>query len=132
MTAVEAIWLAGATVVVLPLPMRLGSIDEFVEQTRRRIRSADISLVIADADLVPFMGVPEPDDPPLVDFDDIGPGPDAPTAADWVRPADDLERIAILQFTSGSTADPKGVVLPERAVAPISTPSPRPRPSTST
>ena len=115
-TAVEAIWLAGATVVVLPLPMRLGSIEEFVDQTRQRIRSADISLVIADAELVPFMGAPEPDDPPLVDFDDIGAGPGAPTAADWVRPPGDLERIAILQFTSGSTADPKGVVLPERAV----------------
>ncbi len=115
-TAVEAIWLAGATVVVLPLPMRLGSIEEFVDQTRLRIRNADISLVIADAELVPFMGAPEPDDPPLVDFDDIGPGPGAPTAADWVRVPDDLERIAILQFTSGSTADPKGVVLPERAV----------------
>jgi fatty-acyl-CoA synthase len=36
-TAIEAIWLAGATVVVLPLPMRMSSIEEFVDQTRRRI-----------------------------------------------------------------------------------------------
>ena len=40
-TAIQAIWLAGATVVALPLPMRLGSIEEFVEQTRRRIAHAD-------------------------------------------------------------------------------------------
>ncbi len=32
------------------------------------------------------------------------------------RPDDDPERLAILQFTSGSTSDPKGVSLPHRAV----------------
>ena len=31
-------------------------------------------------------------------------------------PVDDPERLAILQFTSGSTADPKGVMLPDRCV----------------
>ena len=40
-TAVQAAWLAGATIVVLPLPMRLGSIDEFVNQTRtHKLRQA--------------------------------------------------------------------------------------------
>ena len=33
-TAIEATWLAGATLVGLPLPMRLGSIEEFAHQTR--------------------------------------------------------------------------------------------------
>ena len=36
-TAIQATWLAGATVAMLPLPMRLGSIDEFVDATRRRV-----------------------------------------------------------------------------------------------
>jgi fatty-acyl-CoA synthase len=40
-TSLQAVWLAGATVVALPLPMRLGSIEEFVAQTRRRIEGAD-------------------------------------------------------------------------------------------
>src|SRR5215218_8829483 len=31
-TLIQAIWLTGATLVVLPLPMRLASIDEFVAQ----------------------------------------------------------------------------------------------------
>ncbi|MFS8584401.1 MAG: AMP-binding protein, partial [Acidimicrobiia bacterium] len=35
-TAIQATWLAGATVVVLPLPMRLSSVEEFVAQTRQR------------------------------------------------------------------------------------------------
>ena len=33
-TTIQATFLAGGTVVALPLPMRLGSIEEFVEQTR--------------------------------------------------------------------------------------------------
>jgi fatty-acyl-CoA synthase len=108
--AIQATWLAGATLVVLPLPMRLGSIEEFITQTRQRIHHADARLVIVDAELAPFV-TPEPDDPPMVGFGDLVGDPDA-----WVRPPDDPERLAILQFTSGSTADPKGVMLPDRAV----------------
>src|SRR4051794_3208664 len=36
-TVIQATWRAGAAVVVLPLPMRLGSIEEFVAQTRARV-----------------------------------------------------------------------------------------------
>ena len=35
-TAIEAVWLAGGSLMMLPLPMRLGSIELFVEQTRSR------------------------------------------------------------------------------------------------
>jgi fatty-acyl-CoA synthase len=34
----------------------------------------------------------------------------------WERPVDDPERLAIIQFTSGSTDDPKGVTLPHRCL----------------
>ena len=44
------------------------------------------------------------------------PAPAGPTAAACERPADDLDALAILQFTSGSTSDPKGVMLPHRTV----------------
>ncbi len=108
-TAIQAVWLAGATVVVLPLPMRMGSLDEFVAQTRQRIHHGDIALVLADPELAPFI-TPEPGDPELLVFDAI------PTGTVFVEPADDPETSAILQFTSGSTSDPKGVVLPHRAV----------------
>jgi fatty-acyl-CoA synthase len=110
-TAIQGTWLAGGTIVVLPLPMRLSSIEEFVAQTRRRIRHANASLVVADPELAAFV-VPEPGDPPMVGFDDLAAG----DPALWVRPPNDPERLAILQFTSGSTSDPKGVMLPDRVL----------------
>lgn len=110
-TAIQATWLAGATIVVLPLPMRLSSIDEFVSQTRQRMRDADARLLVADPELAAFVA-PEAGDPPLLGIDELAAG----AAAAWVRPADDPQRLAILQFTSGSTSDPKGVMLPDRVL----------------
>jgi len=111
-TAIQGTWLAGAAIVVLPLPMRLSSIEEFVAQTRRRIRHADAKLVVVDTELAAFV-VPEPGDPPMVGFDDLVSGS---PGRRWVRPRDDADRLAILQFTSGSTSDPKGVMLPDRVL----------------
>jgi len=107
-TAIQAVWLAGGTLVTLPLPMRLGSIEEFVEQTRCRIANADAQLIVVDPALEEFVAV---DGPPVVRLDAI-----AGSAAVWERPPDDPDRLAIIQFTSGSTSDPKGVMLPHRCV----------------
>jgi fatty-acyl-CoA synthase len=96
--------------------MRLGSIDEFVRQTRARIRAADASIVVADSALAEFLD-PAPGDPPVALLDGLladaaRRGPEA-----FVRPGDDPDALAILQYTSGSTSDPKGVMLPHRCVA---------------
>ena len=64
-TAIQATWLAGATVVVLPLPMRMSSLDDFVAATRGRVRAADTTVVVADPMLAGFIQ-PEPGDPPVV------------------------------------------------------------------
>ncbi len=116
-TAIEAVWLCGATLVVLPLPMRLGSIEEFAAQTRAKMAHADIDLVVIDPDLAPFIEA-RPDDPTMVLSSDLL--DDVArlhiTARDFERPDDDPERLAVLQFTSGSTADPKGVMLPNRTI----------------
>ena len=68
-TTIEAIWLAGATVVVLPLPMRMSSMEEFVSSTRARILGADSRLLVVDAEMAPFVE-PVPGDPPMVTFED--------------------------------------------------------------
>jgi fatty-acyl-CoA synthase len=109
-TAIQATWLAGATLVCLPLPMRLGSIEEFTAQTRVRIANADTRLVLVDPDLAPFLTV-EPGDPPMVLLSEL-----RGDARRWERPPDDPDALGILQFTSGSTADPKGVMLPQHCL----------------
>jgi fatty-acyl-CoA synthase len=114
-TAIQAIWLTGATAVVLPLPMRLSSIDEFVAQTRVRIRNADVSLVLVDPELAPFLE-PAAGDPPMVGWDAVQPGAGRLEAGAYQRPTDDGDALAMLQFTSGSTTDPKGVMLPHHTV----------------
>src|SRR3984893_8139859 len=73
-TAIQATWLAGATVVVLPLPMRLGSIEEFVAQTRARAPAADAALVVLDDDVAPFVE-PRAGDPPMALLSELAPGP---------------------------------------------------------
>jgi fatty-acyl-CoA synthase len=110
-TAIQATWLTGAAAVVMPLPMRLGSIDEFVAQTRARIRGADAALLVIDPDLAGFLQ-PQPGDPPVVGLKEL----EAAQHASYERPAVDPGDLAVLQFTSGATADPKGVMLPHRAI----------------
>jgi len=157
-TAIEATWLCGATLVVLPLPMRLSSIDAFVAQTRARIAGADVDLLIADEDLAAFLEPTGPTGPTGATGATAPTGPTGPTAptsptapngstaptgprqpapptvmlrdlvtpggkgassqADrWQRPTVDPDSLALLQFTSGSTSDPKGVMLPHRRIA---------------
>jgi fatty-acyl-CoA synthase len=114
-TMIQATWLAGATVMVLPLPMRLGSIDEFVSQTRVRVLKGDTALLVIDDQLAEFLQ-PEPGDPPTASFHELVAEADAVGSASWRRPPQDPERLAILQFTSGSTSEPKGVMLPDRVL----------------
>ena len=114
-TAIQATWMTGATLVLLPLPMRLSSIDDFVAQTRARIRKADTSLLLVDPDLAGFIA-PEVGDPPMVRLDHLASRSSATSPDRFARPHDDPDRLAILQFTSGSTAEPKGVMLPDRVL----------------
>jgi fatty-acyl-CoA synthase len=107
-TLLQAVWRTGATLVVLPLPMRLSSIDEFVAQTRRRIHHADLAMVLVDPEFLPFFA-PEPGDPPVHGYDEVGRAP-------FAAPDIDPDSLALIQFTSGSTADPKAVTLPHRTV----------------
>ena len=112
-TAIEATWLCGAATVMLPLPMRLASIEEFVAQTRSRILASDSAFVVVDPQLAEFLD-PRPGDPPVVLLDTLT--ADRHPSSAYVRPADDPNALAILQYTSGSTAEPRGVMLPHRCV----------------
>ena len=115
-TSLQAVWLTGATPVVLPLPMRLGSLEEFTSVTKARIAHADCVAVLIDPDFAPFVE-PSPDDPPVYSLADLHQssqqrGPDA-----FIRPDYDDDDLFVLQFTSGSTSEPKGVMLPNKVMA---------------
>jgi fatty-acyl-CoA synthase len=112
-TAMQATWLAGATLIVLPLPMRLGSLEEFTAQTRARVCNADTDLLLVDADLAPFLDA-APGDPPTVLLQDLA--REAGGSGVYVRPDVTDDDLAILQFTSGSTSEPKGVMIPNRTI----------------
>jgi fatty-acyl-CoA synthase len=115
MTIIQGCWLAGCASMVLPLPMRMGSLDAFVDSTRGRISHGDAKLILIDDMLAAFYTA-SPDDPPIEPMAAVLPGEGAPSPDAWVRPADDPERLVILQYTSGSTSEPKGVMIPDRVL----------------
>ena len=115
-TIVRGCWLAGIASMVLPLPMRMGSLDEFVNGTRARIRHGDAKLVLIDDQLAAFYAA-APGDPPIVPMGSILPGaPNVPSGDRLETPPPDPERLVILQYTSGSTSEPKGVMIPDRVL----------------
>lgn len=111
-TVIQGCWLAGAASMVLPLPMRMASLDAFVESTRARIRHGDATLLLID-DLLSEFYTPTADDPTMLPMASVIGVADP---RDWVRPDDDPERLVILQYTSGSTSEPKGVMIPDRVL----------------
>jgi fatty-acyl-CoA synthase len=113
--ALQGIWLAGGCVIVLPIPMRMGSIAEFIIQTRTNILYSDAKMLLLDPGLSSFYEA-EKDDPPVINIDQLLPSATGLKAESYKPVADDPERLAILQFTSGSTSVPKGVMLPHRAI----------------
>lgn len=116
-TCFQAVWLCGATLVVLPLPMRLASIEEFTTATKMRIAGADCAAVLIDSDLAAFVTATE-EDPPLYGLDDlVSDVADGVTSNSYIRPDVDADDLFVLQFTSGSTSEPKGVMLANHMVA---------------
>ena len=114
-TIVRGCWLAGLTSMVLPLPMRMGSLEAFIESTRARMQHGDARIVLID-DLFAAFYEPGPGDPPIVPMSAVLEGPGLPGPERLESPAHDPERLVILQYTSGSTSEPKGVMIPDRVL----------------
>jgi fatty-acyl-CoA synthase len=115
-TIVQGCWLAGCASMVLPLPMRMGSLDAFIESTRSRIRHGDAKLVLIDDLLADFYAA-APGDPPIEPMKNVLPGVTGQVSGERLEiPSYDPERLIILQYTSGSTSEPKGVMIPDRVL----------------
>jgi fatty-acyl-CoA synthase len=115
MTIIQGCWLSGIASMVLPLPMRMASLDAFVESTRGRIQHGDAKLVLIDDALAPFYQS-GPGDPPIEPMAAVMPRLGNPSGERLEIPANDPERLVILQYTSGSTSEPKGVMIPDRVL----------------
>ncbi len=116
-TIIQGCWLAGLASVVLPLPMRMGSLEAFIESTRARILQSEAKLVLVDELLAAFYERTVVD-PPVELMASVLPGSSsAPSGERLEIPAHDPERLVILQYTSGSTSEPKGVMIPDRVLA---------------
>ncbi len=116
-TIIRGCWLAGLASMVLPLPMRMGSLDVFIDSTRGRILHGDAKLLLIDELLADFYVAAE-GDPPIMRMKAIMPGaPNVPTGDALEIPTHDPERLVILQYTSGSTSEPKGVMIPDRVLS---------------
>ena len=117
MTIVRGCWIAGIASMILPLPMRMGSFEEFISSTRARIRHGDAKLILIDDQLAAFYES-EPGDPPIQSMRSVLPGaPNVPPGDRLEVPEYDSERLVILQYTSGSTSEPKGVMIPDRVLS---------------
>ncbi len=114
-TALQGAWLAGACINMLPIPMRMSSLGEFAAQTRAHVKISDAKMLLLDPDLAAFYE-PEKTDPPIIKLDELMPGPGKRDVGNYQDVEEDPERLAILQFTSGSTSVPKGVMLPHHAI----------------
>lgn len=115
-TIIQGCWLAGCASMVLPLPMRMGSLDAFIESTRSRIRHGDAKLVLIDDLLADFYAA-APGDPPIEPMKNVLPGVAGQVSGERLEiPSYDPERLIILQYTSGSTSEPKGVMIPDRVL----------------
>ena len=116
-TVIRGCWMAGLASMVLPLPMRMGSLDVFIDSTRGRILHGDAKLLLID-DLLADFYVAAEGDPPILPMKSVMPGAaNVPSGEALQIPPHDSERLVILQYTSGSTSEPKGVMIPDRVLS---------------
>lgn len=105
LVAAHSVWTAGAAVVPCQIPLRLNDPDAFAEQQRRFAEATEVRLVLADPRMLPILPAGLG-----VDWSDRGDR----SSEEPVRPSG--ADLAIVQFTSGSTASPKGVLISHDAV----------------
>ncbi len=109
---IEAIWLSGSTLVILPSSRRRRAVEDIIVDAVHMATISELSLLIVGDEInawLPTEALPCP----VVRMNRIiNHRARSPNLASTVTTAD----IATIQFTSGSTTTPKPVMVPHRAV----------------
>ncbi len=105
---------AGAVPVPLYPPVRLGRMDEYVAATSRMLRVSGARALVTTGAVARVIGRAVAAAGPGLDLGVIDAG-DLPRGAAASRPGRDGD-LALVQFSSGSTVDPKPVALAHRAL----------------
>lgn len=107
-TAVVAVWMAGGSVTCAPTPARTVDLSTYVDQTCQRIAALGDPLVLLGTPYGEFSATLKAHGARV---DPLSDTVTAETSEPWKRPDLSPTDPAILQFTSGTTTDPKIVVV---------------------
>lgn len=100
--------LAGAIPAALYPPVRLGKLDEYYARTARMLQLIGARLLVTDAMISRLLGRAVEGVDSLDDTIDVT---SLETGGTWTRPAVDPDAPAFLQFSSGTTMEPKAVMV---------------------
>ncbi|WP_308301952.1 long-chain-fatty-acid--CoA ligase [Frankia sp. AgKG'84/4] len=103
-TAVVAVWMAGGSVTCAPTPARTIDLPTYAEQTRERVAALDADLVLLGTPYETLRDALAGGGAKVEDLADVVA---ARPSGVWERPALTAASLAVAQFTSGTTADPK-------------------------